>query len=107
MPYYLIQAAYGSDAWAGLIQNPHDRAEAIRPGVEGVGGRIIGLWYSFGEYDLVGIFEMPSNVDIAAFMVAAGANRGVKAIKTTPLLTMEDGMEAMRKAPGAGYRPPS
>ncbi len=107
MPYYLIQAAYGSDAWAGLIRNPHDRAEAIRPGVEGVGGRIVGLWYAFGDYDLVGIFEMPSNVDIAAFMVAAGANAGVKAIKTTPLLTMEEGMEAMRKAPNAGYRPPS
>jgi hypothetical protein len=30
----------------------------------------------------------------------------VKAIKTTPLMTMEEGMEAMRKAAAAGYRPP-
>ncbi len=107
MAYYLIQAAYGPDAWEALLKNPHDRAEAIRPGVEGVGGRIHGLWYAFGEYDLVGIFEMPDNVDIAAFMFAAAANRGVKAVKTTPLMTMEDGMEAMRKAPNVGYRPPS
>ena len=107
MPYYLIQAAYGSEAWSGLIQKPHDRAEAIRPGVEAVGGRIVGLWYSFGDYDLVGIFEMPTNVDIAAFMLAAGANPSVKAIKTTALLTMEEGLEAMQKAPSAGYRPPA
>ena len=31
----------------------------------------------------------------------------IKAIKTTPLLTTEEGMEAMRKAGAAGYRPPS
>ena len=72
-----------------------------------MGGRIHGLWFSFGEYDLVGIFEMPDNTDIAAFMLAAASNPGVKSIKTTPLLTMEEGMEAMRKAPSAGYRPPS
>jgi hypothetical protein len=27
-------------------------------------------------------------------------------IKTTPLLTVEDGIAAMQKAAGAGYRPP-
>ncbi len=107
MAYYLIQAAYGPEAWDALIKNPQNRLEVIRPGVEGLGGRIVGLWYAFGEYDLVGIFEMPDNTDIAAFMLAAAANREVKAIKTTPLLTMEEGMEAMRKAPSSGYRPPS
>jgi len=30
----------------------------------------------------------------------------VKAFKTTPLLSVEEGVEAMRKAQGAGYRPP-
>jgi hypothetical protein len=30
----------------------------------------------------------------------------VKAFKTTALLTMEEGLEAMRKASQAGYRPP-
>lgn len=107
MAFYMIQASYGPDAWAGLIQQPHNRLEAIRPGVEGVGGRIHGLWFAFGEYDLVGIFEMPDNTDVAAFMLAAAANAGVKAVKTTPLLTMDEALEALRKAPKAGYRPPA
>ncbi len=107
MAYYLVQAAYGPDAWEALIAHPQNRAEVIRPGIEGMGGRIVGLWYAFGDYDLVGIFELPNNVDMAAFMLAIAANRAVKAVKTTPLLTMEEGIEAMRRAPSTGYRPPS
>jgi hypothetical protein len=40
----------------------------------------------------------------AAFSLAVSAGGAVKAIKMTPLLTIEDGVEATRK--GAGYRPP-
>ena len=60
----------------------------------------------FGDYDLVTIIQMPNNVDAAAFSLAASAGGAIKALKTTPLLTMEEGMQAMRKAVGAGYRAP-
>jgi uncharacterized protein with GYD domain len=52
------------------------------------------------------IFEMPDNVSMAAFALAAAAGGAVKAVKTTPLMTIEEGIEAMRKASGTGYRPP-
>ena len=39
-------------------------------------------------------------------MVGA-AGGAVRAVKTTPLMTTEEAMEAMRKASGVGYRPPS
>jgi hypothetical protein len=39
--------------------------------------------------------------------MAASAGGAVKAVKTTPLMTIDEGMEAMRKASGVGYRPPS
>lgn len=106
MALYMIQASYNSDGWSALIANPHDRGEAIRPNVERLGGSIKGIWYTFGEYDLIAIFELPVNTDVAAFMMAAAANPAVKAIKTTTLLTMEEGIEAMRKAPGS-YRAPT
>lgn len=107
MPYYLFQAAYTSEALEAMVKNPQNREEAIRPGVEGMGGRILGVWLAFGEYDIVAIFELPDNTTAAAFALAAGSNRGVKALRTTPLMSMEESMEAMRKAQGAGYRPPS
>jgi len=46
-------------------------------------------------------------VSAAAFSMAAAAGGAVKAVKTTPLMSMEEAIEAMRKAGGAGYRPPS
>jgi uncharacterized protein with GYD domain len=54
----------------------------------------------------VGIVETPDNVSMAAMALAVAAGGAGKAIKTTPLMTIEEGIEAMRKASGTGYRPP-
>ena len=64
------------------------------------------FYYAFGEYDVIGIVEMPDNVSMAAFSLTVSAGGAVKAFKTTPLMTIEEGIEAMRKAGGTGYRPP-
>ena len=106
MAYYLHQASYTSEAWATQVKQPQNRFEAIAPVIEGLGGRIEGAWLSFGEYDIVLIIYMPDNVSIAAYALAVEAGGAVKTALTTPLLTIEEGMEAMNKAEKAGYRPP-
>lgn len=106
MAYYLIQLAYTPEAWAAQIKNPQNRLEAVRPVVESLGGSFEGAWYAFGEYDVVAICKMPDTVSAAAFSLAASAGGAVKAFKTTPLMTTEEGLEAMRKAGAAGYQPP-
>jgi uncharacterized protein with GYD domain len=63
-------------------------------------------YYAFGEYDVVLIGEIPDHVSAAALAMAVAAGGAAKALKTTPLLTIEEGIEAMRKASGTGYRPP-
>ena len=106
MPHYLLQASYTGEAWGTLIRNPQNRLEAIRPAVEGLGGRIESFYYAFGEYDIVASAEFPDNESVAAFSVAASAGGAVKGLKTTPLMTVDEAIEMMRKAAGAGYRPP-
>jgi uncharacterized protein with GYD domain len=106
MALYLLQVAYTPEAWAVQLHNPLDRREAVSPVVERLGGHIESAYYAFGDYDVILIIEMPDNVSAAAFSLAVSAGRAVKAIKTTPLLTIEDGIAAMQKATGAGYRPP-
>jgi uncharacterized protein with GYD domain len=103
----MVQAAYTRDAWGGLVKSPQDRAEALRPAIERLGGKLVSFYMSFGEYDAVVIAEMPDNVSAAGVSIAAAAGGAVKAIKTTPLMTVQESMEAMRKAGQAGYRPPS
>ena len=104
MPSYLIQLAYTPEAWAAMVKQPQNRLEAVRPIVEKLGGKFEHAWLAFGEYDIVGVVEMPENIDAAAFAMAVAAGGAAKAFKTTPLLSVEEGVEAMRKAQGAGYR---
>ena len=106
MPYYMIQAAYSSEAWSAQVKNPQNRLEQLRPVIEGLGGRMETAYYTFGDYDILGIAQFPDNQSAAAFSLAASAGGAVKSIRTTPLMTVEEGVEAMRKAGGAGYRPP-
>ena len=106
MPLYLIQASYSSPATAAMIKSPQDRAAAMRPVIQRMGGKLVGLWFTFGEYDVVAIAEMPDNVSAAALSMAIGAKGGVSAFRTTPLLSTADAVAAMKKARGAGYQPP-
>ena len=106
MPTFLIQLAYTPDAWAAMVNQPQNRLEAVRPVVEKLGGKFEHARLAFGEYDIVGVVEMPENTDAAAFAMAIAAGGAAKTFKTTPLLSVEEGIEAMRKAQGAGYRRP-
>ena len=106
MAYFLLQGAYSSETWKALLANPQNRVEAIRPVIEKLGGSVEGAWFSFGEYDVTLVMQMPDNVTAAAFALAVAAGGAFKSHKTTPLMSMEDGIEAMRKASGTGYQPP-
>ncbi len=59
------------------------------------------------ETDVVAIFQMPDDVAAAGVSMAISAGGAVTAVKTTPLLTIDEGMAALRKASTSGYRPPS
>jgi uncharacterized protein with GYD domain len=107
MAHYLVQVAYTPEAWSALLRNPHDRVSALTPVLQKLGGRFEAAYFAFGEYDIVGILEMPGNVDVAAFSLAATAGGACKAFKTTPLMTIAEGIEAMRKASASGYAPPA
>jgi uncharacterized protein with GYD domain len=53
------------------------------------------------------MLEMPDNVSAAAFSMAISAGGACKHVKTTPLLKVEDAMDAMKKAGKCGYKPVS
>ncbi len=105
MANYLLQLSYTTSAWASLTKRPANRVEAVRKVVEKLGGTITGFWFSFGEHDLVGVLDMPDNVSAAAFAIAIAAGGACQNVKTTPLLTVEQALEAMKKAGTSGYKP--
>ena len=106
MSYFLVQASYTPEALAAMVQNPTDRAPAVRALVEKLGGALVWFWFCLGEYDAMEIYQLPDNVGAAAFSLAVSQTGRFKAVKTTPLLTSEEALAAMAKAREAGYRPP-
>ena len=60
-----------------------------------------------GDYDSIAILKMADNISAASLSMALMASGVFKTIKTTPLMTWEDGVEAMKKAKKVAYNPPS
>jgi uncharacterized protein with GYD domain len=107
MASYLIQVAYAPAAIAAMVANPQNRLTALKPVLKQLGGKMTQAWFTFGEYDITGVMELPDNVSAAAFSFAVSAGGAIKAIKTTPLMSLEEGIEALRKAGELPYKPPA
>ena len=106
MTFYALQTAYTPLGWAALINDPQNRMDAVKPVVQRLGGSVVNGWLTFGDYDVLMICEMPDNVTATALSMAISAGGAVRAVKTTPLMTFEEGIEALRKAKAAEYAPP-
>jgi uncharacterized protein with GYD domain len=65
-----------------------------------------GFWYGFGTYDGYNLWEAPDNVSMAAVVLAISGGGALSAIETTVLLTVDETLEALRKAAHVGYRAP-
>jgi uncharacterized protein with GYD domain len=107
MPQYLGRFSYTSDAVRAMVQNPQDREAAARESLEALGGKLLGFWFSFGEFDGVFLAEAPDNVTIAALAMVVASGGSIANFETTVLLGMDEAQEAMRKAGEAPYRPPT
>ena len=106
MPLYLSRFSYTPETLARLIGNPEDRRKAAQTYIESVGGKLHGFWYAFGSHDGYTLWEAPDNVSMAAVALAISAGGGVSSLQTTVLLTVDDTIEALRKAEQVKYRAP-
>ena len=106
MPVYLTKFSYTPETWAKLIANPEDRRKAAQTYIESVGGKLHGFWYAFGPHDGYNLWEAPDNVSVAAVAMAIGAGGALSSIETTVLMSVDDTLDALRKAGEIQYRPP-
>jgi uncharacterized protein with GYD domain len=106
MPLYLSRFSYTPETWARLIGNPEDRRRAAESYVESVGGKLHGFWYAFGSHDGYTLWEAPDDASMAAVALAISGGGALSSFETTVLLTVEDTMDALRKAGEIQYRPP-
>ena len=106
MPLYLSRFNYTPETWARLIDNPEDRRKAAEEYIESAGGELHGFWYAFGSHDGYTLWEAPDNVSMAAVALAISSGGALSELETTVLLTVDETIEALRKAGQVQYRPP-
>ncbi len=87
---YLVK--YHADQKAAMVANPEmrDRAEVHKQAIADFGGKPIAQYGSYGEWDMVYIYEMPDQTAIAANLHLTDSFGLAKDCKAIPLLDMKD-----------------
>jgi uncharacterized protein with GYD domain len=98
MPIYITQGRYTRDAIKGMIVRPEDRADAVSRLLSKAGGRLIGHYLTFGEYDFLAISEIPSETQMAAVVLAIGSGGGVSNLRTMVAMTSVEAKGAFAAA---------
>lgn len=97
MPTYVMLMNFTRQGITGIRDIPEGIAGATEY-LEGMGGKAVALYLVMGEYDLVGICEMPSDEAVAAFVLQLGAWGNVKT-KTLKAFNVEQFAEIVGALP--------
>lgn len=104
MPKYMVLANYTDEGLKGMLKDGGSkRRDAVAQAIESLGGKLEAFYFAFGDYDVVGIGDMPDNVSAAAFSLLITAAGGAKC-KTVVLITPDEADQAAKKT--LAYRPP-
>lgn len=109
MPFYMQRFKFAASSLKALVDKPNDRRDAAKRLIEAHGGKLRDYFLSFGEYDVLVIAEYPDNASATAASMTVGATNAFSGGATTPLMTMEEAVVAMKKANKAkgAYKPPT
>jgi uncharacterized protein with GYD domain len=106
MALYLVKSTLTPQAWAGLLANPEDRREALRPTVEAAGGKLHGYWYALSDADAYALLELPDDAAVASLGARTKSSGAFAALEVTKLITVEEMLEALKQGSGIEYRAP-
>lgn len=104
MAKYLITATYTVDGVKGLLKEGGSKRKAsVQKAIEGIGGKLEGFYFTFGEKDAVVVCDLPDTASAVALSLVVNAS-GAAHTSTTPLISVEDVDAACKKS--VSYRAP-
>ena len=104
MPVFMYQFKYTPSAWAGFIKKPEDRGAVVDELLKGIGGRLICIYYTTGEWDGLVIYEAPDANLAMAVLMAILAPGHLMETQTCMLYTMKDMIKALETAKALKFR---
>jgi uncharacterized protein with GYD domain len=106
MAKYLALFGFTGETVKQFVDNPSDRALVIQRLVESVGGSLESYYWMFGQYDGMGIVEMPDSHTCAAATLAIISSGAFTHFETHELLEADDLPAIAERARLIGYQPP-
>jgi uncharacterized protein with GYD domain len=108
MPIFITQGRYTRDSVKRMSATPEDRTERLAGFFEKAGGRLIGWYLTFGQFDFMCISESKEVGDAAAAILAIAGKNAVADMQTIVALNAADAKRAFAKAGklSSAYRPP-
>ena len=104
MPKMMIKASYNPDGVRGLMkEGASARVTAVKNLVEGIGGRVEGFYFAYGDADAYLIVDVPDESSGIALSMAVNASGAVR-LSTIPLISAEQMDAACKKT--VAYRAP-
>ena len=97
MPMYVVLYKW-TDLGIKNVKGSPARAEASIKAAEAAGGKVLGLWYTMGEYDMVAVVEVANEQFATAFLLAQGA-QGFLRTTTLPARTPAEFAEIVKMIP--------
>jgi uncharacterized protein with GYD domain len=95
MPHYVSLMRWTSQ---GRVRLPawRDRIEEGERTIEEAGGRLVGVWVTLGRYDVVEVFEAPSD-DVALEIITKLQRHGAEQTETLRAFTRDEAEAIIRK----------
>ncbi len=97
MPGYITLMKYTPQGLANIKASP-ERIKQAKAAAERMGIRVVGVWVTMGEYDLVTIGDAPDDQTQAAFNLAL-AKLGNVATQTMRALSEDEFAQVVSKLP--------
>jgi uncharacterized protein with GYD domain len=91
---YILLIKWTEQGISKINESP-DRFSSFKAMLEKVGGKLIGGYYTFGEYDVVIIMEAPNDEAVMSLMLKIGSAGNVKT-KTLKAFTAEEGIKIIK-----------
>jgi uncharacterized protein with GYD domain len=97
MSQYILLINWTGQGISKIKESP-DRYNSFKASLEKAGGKVIGAYYTFGEYDVVIIIEAPNDKVVMSLMLDVGSYGNVRT-KTLKAFTAEEGVKIIKDLP--------
>ena len=94
MSHYILLINWTEQGISKVKESP-ERYGSFKASVEKAGGKLIGAYYTLGEYDVVLIIEAPNDETVMSLMLKVGSFGNVKS-RTMKAFTTEEGIKIIK-----------